>query len=346
MELIKSKVTIDDLRNNAAIRKEYFKIKEKYPNDIGDNFMLFIDMLILTGASKNSIDAHFKDLNGLFQFLKENYPKIEEVTDIKIVHINKYYIYCQTERSNSTDTINRKEMYIKRFFNVLEEQGIITKDQKPIPKKKSLQAKSSRRKSKPIYETKERLEIMFNTILSQPNSFLAYRDCCLFSMLFYTGFRISELLSLTMDDLDRLKKEFKITVTGKGDKTRTVPVSPRVLEEGYLKYLDDYIREREKIILKRGIKEAPNALFISRLGEVITDRSVRRAIKKYAKPIGITDKISPHKLRHSCATHLLEHGQADLRTIQEILGHAQLSTVTIYTHPSEDAQAKAVDSFV
>lgn len=345
MTIIKSKVKIEDLRQNAMIRNEYFKIKELYPNELGDCFELFIDLLIGTGASKNTIDAHYKDIKGLFDFLKERYPKINQITDIKILHTSKYYIYCTSEKNNKPETLERKKMYISRFFNVLHEQGIITKEQVPIPQHNSLKTLTAKEKPKPIYEKKENLDRMFDYILKQENKFLAYRDCCLFSALFYTGFRISELLSLTLDDLERLKTEFRVTVTGKGNKTRTIPINPKVLEDGYLKYLDDYLIERENVLKTTGVQEH-NFLFISRLGERITDRAVRNALKKYLEPVGISTKLSPHKIRHSLATHLLEQGGVDLRTIQEILGHAQISTVQIYTHPSDDAKSKAMDCLV
>lgn len=345
MEIVKRKVTIKELRENAILRRVYYNTSEKYATNICDTFDFFIDLLILSGQSKLTITSYYTDLCTLFDFLKDTYPEITQITHIKQFHLNKFYIYCQTERKNETETIYRKQRYIEKFFNVLEEQGVITVDEIPIPKKNSLQTRPRKEKKAPVYISKEELERMLDKTLEEENKFVSYRDCCLFALLFYTGLRISEALSLNVDDIDAIKQSLKVNVIGKGSKQRAVPISEKVFSKGYLQYIDLYLSVREERLKKMGREDQERALFICRNGTRLTERTPQCAIKKYAKNAGIKVDLTPHKLRHSYATHLLDCG-IDPRTIQELLGHASITTMQVYTHPSERAQQSAADIVV
>ena len=160
------------------------------------------------------------------------------------------------------------------------------------------------------------------------------RDKAILEMLYSSGLRVSELAGLNHDDLDFFGG--LVRVRGKGKKERIVPVGQMAMN-GLRAYLD-----------MKPPKEVSNSikkpLFISRIASRLTDRSVRRMILKYVKRTGLSKEISPHTFRHSFATHMLDRG-ADLRSVQELLGHANLSTTQIYTHVTtqrlKDAYATA-----
>ena len=153
------------------------------------------------------------------------------------------------------------------------------------------------------------------------NSWEEKRDKAILEMLYSSGLRVSELAGLNHDDLDFFQG--LVRVRGKGKKERIVPVGQTALNS--LRAYWDMKAPRETT---NAIKKP---LFISRIGSRLTDRSVRRMILKYVKRTGLGKEISPHTFRHSFATHMLDRG-ADLRSVQELLGHANLSTTQIYTH--------------
>ncbi len=151
------------------------------------------------------------------------------------------------------------------------------------------------------------------------------RDKAILETLYASGMRVSELVKLNLSDID--KDDGEILVSGKGSKERIVLIGSSAIVS-----IKDYVRYgRPKLASKSGGR----ALFLGRFGGRITTRSVERMIQKYLRRSGITKKITPHSLRHSFATHMLERG-ADLRTVQELLGHASLSTTQIYTHITKE----------
>lgn len=177
----------------------------------------------------------------------------------------------------------------------------------------------------------EEVERLIDATGQEPHKLTSLRDKAIFEVLFSTGLRISELTSLNRESMNLKKGEF--TVRGKGDKLRLVFLSPRAIEavNGYLDARDDnskalFIRHDEKVSVAKQIESLSE-----KKASGLTPRSVQRIIKKYAKLAGIVKTISPHTLRHSFATDLLANG-ADLRSVQELLGHASVSTTQIYTH--------------
>jgi integrase/recombinase XerC len=155
---------------------------------------------------------------------------------------------------------------------------------------------------------------------------LVKRDRAILELLYASGLRVSELTGLNLGDMDR--KEQMLRVRGKGSKERIVPFGGKAEEA-----LEAYVPVREDIIRKARHLADPQAVFLNHLGTRLTPRSVARIVKKYVRLINVNWDLHPHSLRHAFATHLLADG-ADLRAIQELLGHSSLSTTQRYTHAS------------
>ena len=146
------------------------------------------------------------------------------------------------------------------------------------------------------------------------------RNKCMLELLYGTGLRISELLSLTLNDIDTINAT--VRCVGKGDKERIVPINDYIIES-----LNDYLKVRSELLKNKNTKE----LFLNKDGNNLSRKGFFKLLKKMLLEKGLNPNVSPHTLRHSFATHLLEYG-ADLRVIQEMLGHSDISTTRIYTH--------------
>jgi integrase/recombinase XerC len=208
-------------------------------------------------------------------------------------------------------TIARKLASLRSLFRFLFREGHI--------KKNPITAISTPKLDKklPVFLDVAKIEKL---LLSPPESDAAgLRDRALLETLYSTGIRVSELVGLDIDDVDIISGVVK--VLGKGSKERVVPIGEPALN-AIRKYLDRRAGSKAK---------DKTAVFLNNHGKRLTDRSVRRVIDRYIRACSIAEKISPHSLRHSFATHLLDRG-ADLRSVQELLGHANLSTTQIYTH--------------
>ncbi len=168
----------------------------------------------------------------------------------------------------------------------------------------------------------------------------AIRDAAMIELLYACGLRVSELISLRVGDLDL--ERGVVRTTGKGSKTRLVPVGEEAIARVRL-YLDVARPELLDRATRRGLRRLPSTLFVTARGRGITRQGFAKNLGRHSRSAGVGRKVSPHKLRHSFATHLLEGG-ADLRSVQTMLGHADLSTTTIYTHVSQAALQRAYDS--
>ena len=219
-------------------------------------------------------------------------------------------------------SIARKLSAIRSFFRYLVREEIIAKN--PIEQVSS--PKLDRRL--PSFLTQEEMGKLLNAPdLSTP---LGQRDRALLELLYASGLRVSELVGLTLEQIDLESNE--IRVWGKGSKERVVLMGQPAAEA-----LKDYIKEGRARL--RGEKKT-KALFLDRYGQKLTERSVQRLLNQYAKKAGIGKRVHPHLLRHTFATHLLDGG-ADLRVVQELLGHARLTSTQIYTHVTK-GQARKV----
>jgi tyrosine recombinase XerC len=245
------------------------------------------------------------DLKSLSEFLKDE--PIEKVDYVVL----RRYLASLKELNLSKVSIARKIASIRSFFKFLFREGII----KANPA--SSLSTPKRDKHLPKFLDEKEIVLLLESPGKEDESGL--RDAAILETLYSTGIRVSELVGLNIGSVDQIGGVIK--VLGKGKKERIVPIGDRALQA-----VRDYLKKRR---LAGGKDD--RALFFNKNGGRLTDRSVRRIINKYILKTSIQQKISPHTLRHSFATHLLDHG-ADLRSVQELLGHANLSTTQIYTH--------------
>lgn len=271
----------------------------------------FLDYLLVEkGASPNTLESYGYDLRDFSEWLTEQYD-IKKPGAAERKHIAEYLASCRS-RGMAPKTMSRKLSALRTFYKYLMLDKVIQKD----PTVNLESPKSV--KYLPGVLQQEETELL----LSAPDTttLKGIRDKAVLETLYATGMRVSELTGLHVDDL-HLEFEYA-KCFGKGGKERIVPLGSYAIEaiEGYL------VRCRP-VFLKD--KKNP-ALFLNQRGGTLTRQSVWNMMKAYGKQVGIGDSLSPHTLRHSLAAHMLENG-ADLRTVQEILGHADLATTQIYT---------------
>lgn len=262
--------------------------------------------------------------NDLIQFF--NYLKLYRILkDDKIEYVDrsvmrKYIVYLK-KSDYSARSISRKISTVRSFFKFCLREGII----KVNPTINLITPKID--KKLPYFLYLQEVNKLIETPLK--NTIFGIRDRAILELLYGTGIRVGELVNLNICNIDLYEKT--IIVFGKGSKERILPLgnpSIRAIQE----YLTSRNLFEKRIFVNKNDLEA---LFLNRLGGRLTTRSIRRIIIKYMKMAGLNKKISPHVLRHSFATHLLGGG-ADLRSVQELLGHKSLSTTQIYTHITKE----------
>ncbi|WP_051178571.1 tyrosine recombinase XerC [Thermodesulfovibrio thiophilus] len=278
------------------------KIKS-YIND----FLNYISLQ--KGDSPHTLRAYRSDLEEFFNFVKVEPEKVEPI-------LIRGFLSEQLLKGKTKTTVARKLSTLRSFFLYLYSEGII--DINPARVVSSVKIK----RALPKFLT---VDDAFRLVESpSEDKFSAYRDRAILEILYGSGIRVSELCGLNLDDLD-LKEEL-IKVRGKGNKERIVPIGNKAKE-----ILKKYLAIRQILRIKKKLVVDETPLFINNRGNRLSTRHVRRIIDKHARAIGLIEKISPHVLRHTFASHLLMEG-ADLRVIQELLGHSSLSTTQIYTH--------------
>lgn len=261
-------------------------------------------------SSANTIQAYLSDLQLYAEFLNQ-YQGIRDVTEIEREHVQKY-IQSLKRKELSKPTITRKIIAIKEFHKFLFSEKITKND----PAHFIDTPKSD--KPLPIVLSKDEVALMLSSIdTSKP---IGVRNQAMMEVLYASGLRITELLELRLKNL-HLREKYMIVV-GKGNKERMVP-----LGETAIVALRKYI-ETSRLELTKGNTDL---LFFNYRGEPMSRQGFYKYIVGLAKDCGITKDISPHTIRHSFATHLLEGG-VDLRVVQELLGHEDISTTQIYTH--------------
>lgn len=246
----------------------------------------------------------------------------QEVTILDI----RAYLSLLNKQSFARRTIARRISSLRSFYKYLLRENVVKSN--PFVKIRTPKLD----KKLPVFL--EEFEI--NELLEQPDdSVLGLRDQAILEMLYATGCRVSELVGMTTNRID-LSNQY-VLLLGKGNKERLVPFGHTAVQaiENY------YIKSRKKIMSKFAVKEH-GMVFINHRGTVLTDRSVRRILDKHISNLSLQKNISPHTIRHTFATHLLEHG-ADLRSVQELLGHTSLSTTQIYTHLTTERIAKVYE---
>jgi integrase/recombinase XerC len=254
-------------------------------------------------VSFHTIRAYRKDLEEFCEYVKTEPEKIDMI-DVR------GFIADQIRKGLSKTTAGRRLSSVRSFFNFLYREGHIKLN--PAKLVSNVKVPKLLPKFLSVDET--------FSLIEKPEGmgFLPARDRAILELLYSSGLRVAELSGLNTEEVNI--REALIKIRGKGKKVRIVPVGSKAIDA-----LKSYSIER--ILLKS--KES--ALFLNRLGTRLTDRGVRRIVVKYAKASSIQGRIGPHTLRHSFASHLLQGG-ADLRVIQELLGHSSLSTTQKYTH--------------
>ncbi|MDA8431527.1 MAG: tyrosine recombinase XerC [Nitrospiraceae bacterium] len=266
-----------------------------------EGFLRYLDLQ--KGASEHTLRAYRKDLEAFAPYVTKG------VEDIGMIDV-RVFLAGQIKGGLSKTTAGRRLAAVWSFLKYLYREGYVKenpaklvttpKAQRPLPRFLSV-------------------DDVFS-LVEQPKGmgFLQTRDRAILELLYSSGLRVSEIAGLNMEDVNT--REGLVKVKGKGRKERVVPVGSKAVDA-----IKSYLVE--KILLKRKNK----ALFLNNRGEPLSDRGVRRIVVKYARMIGISGKVGPHTLRHTFASHLLQAG-ADLRVIQELLGHSSLSTTQKYTH--------------
>lgn len=270
------------------------------------------------GVSNETIRNYAYDLNIFFETLNKH-----STNDLKSGDIQEF-IRIQTQNMLSISTILRRISSIKNFYLFIEKERIITFQIDSLEKPKGS-------KKLPICISIEEVE----ALLDQPdiNKPEGQRDKAMLEVLYSSGLRISELLSLRTNQINYERGIVKIV--GKGNKERIVPVGDFAIE-----YLNKYINDGRR----KNPKRSSDFLFLNRYGEPVSRVYFFKQVKKYAKQAGIQVEISPHTLRHCFATHMLENG-AELRAVQEMLGHANIATTQIYTNISSKRILSAYDLY-
>jgi integrase/recombinase XerD len=261
------------------------------------------------GLARNTVEAYSRDLSRFSNFLIDRAVlDWNEVTPVGV----RGYISWLTTQGLSARSAARHVVTLRRFCRFLETEGLIS--QSPIPKLHLARGTGK------LPQTLSGEDVRRLLCQPEPNTALGRRDQAMLELLYATGVRVSELVSLHTQHID-FKGNY-LTVKGKGSKVRAVPFGQWAREK-----LLRYLREVRPGLARR---RSP-FLFITRSGKPLTRQGFWKLIRGYALAAGIDKRVTPHTLRHSFATHLLEGG-ADLRAVQTMLGHADISTTQIYTH--------------
>ncbi|MEX0385743.1 site-specific tyrosine recombinase XerD [Spiribacter onubensis] len=281
------------------------------PDTEQDVITAFLDALWMErGLADNTLSAYGNDLRGFAGWLATDGRSGLLGADRADVMA---YLAARVSMGSSRRSSARLLSSLRRFYRYQLRQGAIPVD--PTARVESPKP------DRPLPEALTEAEV--ERLLNAPDaaSLIGQRDRCMLEVLYATGLRVSELVHLRMDQVNR--QQGVVRVTGKGGKERLVP-----LGESALDALSDYL-QTVRPHLARGTRDA--AVFITRRGVGMTRQAFWYRIRDHARTAGITKPLSPHTLRHSFATHLLNHG-ADLRVVQLLLGHTDLSTTQVYTH--------------
>ncbi|MDR2125761.1 MAG: site-specific tyrosine recombinase XerD [Prevotellaceae bacterium] len=260
--------------------------------------------------SENTINAYIHDVKKLRSFAKDKNNL--NINDIKEYHIHEFLADLYDNNLNSR-TQQRILSGIKSFFTFLEFENELKMNPAELVESPKIGRKL------PDFLTVDEIDSIISSIdLSGP---LGHRNAAVIEILYSCGLRVSEVIDLKISHLN-FSDEF-IRITGKGNKERLVPIGKRAIQS-----LSIYLNQRKSIFVNR---KAEDIVFLNRSGEKLSRVAIFNLIKRQAIKAGISKIISPHTLRHSFATHLVENG-ADLRAVQQMLGHESILTTEIYTH--------------
>lgn len=261
--------------------------------------------------SENSIEAYKTDLAKFFNYLE--IKKVNDLNDVSFALLSEFFNKQLKDGITST-SVSRYSSSIKGFFGFMLRNNYIEKN--PALNLNSTKLK----RNLPTVLSFEEVD----TILEQPNinEKFGLRDKAILEILYSSGLRVSELINLKISDL--FIEDEVIRVVGKGSKQRIVPIGSSAI-----KWLGEYLRKLRPLLQKR--MKSENIVFLNSKGSKLSRMAIWNIVKKYSESANILKDVHPHTFRHSFATHLLEGG-ADLRAVQEMLGHSDISTTQIYTH--------------
>lgn len=287
-----------------------------------ESLRLFLQYLAVEkGLASNTLLSYENDLTRFLAFLKKERLRWPAVTEETLVR----FIHTQSRNGLSARSLARRVSALKSFFRFLVLGGVIKKS--PAAR---LSAPSTWRSLPKVLSVEEVEKLLAAPAGDKPQSL---RDRALLEVLYGAGLRVSEAASLRLEDVN-LEDGF-LLVFGKGGKERVVPVS-RTASGCVAKYL----KEARPLL----VKGDERSLFLTRLGRPFTRQGVWKVLRRHALKAGLGGKVHPHVLRHSFATHLLERG-ADLRSVQLMLGHSQITTTQIYTHVSGERLRRVYDRY-
>ena len=275
----------------------------------------FIDHILYEKRySPHTIAAYSNDLDQFVSFCKETY-NVSSEKDIDHFIIRSWII-ALSEEGTSSRSINRKLSSLKSYYRFLLKEGFI--DANPMQK---ITAPKSR-KNLPVFIEEDKINFLFDEV-NFGEGFTGIRDRLILELLYATGMRLSELVNLKEADLDLANQTIK--VIGKRNKERLIPIIQHLIVL-FINYLEIKHQQYDNNFVY---------LFVTNRGEPIYHKMVYRIVNNYLSQVTTKTKKSPHVLRHTFATHMLNHG-ADLNAIKEILGHANLSATQVYTHNTID----------
>lgn len=274
------------------------------------------------GLATNTLESYERDISQYIDFLKDS--GITDLNDSQKVHITNYLLHLR-QKGRAAATLSRTVVSLRSFYQFLVRERLLTHD----PSLHMETPKMERRLPRTL--SMDEVERLLNC--PSVETARGLRDKAMLEVLYATGMRVTELVSLNVSSLN-LAMGF-VRVIGKGSKERIIPLGSVAIS-----YLDLYLQTAHHKLLKPHSER--DCLFLNQLGTRLTRQGFWKIIKGYAAEANIRQQLTPHTLRHSFATHLLENG-ADLRAVQEMLGHADISTTQIYTHVSKVRMKEVYD---
>ena len=268
-----------------------------------DNFQEYIS--VEKRFSKNTVISYLQDLNQFFKFLSSEF-NISNITEINF-HLVRHWITSLLENGLEASSVNRKISTLKTYFRFLEREGYV----KENPMFKIISPKAKKRL--PIFLEEEKINNLLDDIKFE-SGFKGQRDKLIIELFYLTGMRLSELINIKIKDLNF--NNFEVKVIGKRKKERIIPLSDKIIKS-------------IKMIIDN--KNQEDYLFTNTKGDKLYNKMVYRVVTKYVGKVSSIKKKSPHILRHTFATHMLNNG-ADINAIKELLGHSNLSATQVYTH--------------
>ena len=303
------KLVRDFILDLSVVKNNSGLTVEEYASDLR-TFLLFT-------ASKNSKEKDFSKID-ISYFTAEDFSKLT------CEDVYEFLAYCKNERHNSARTRARKMSSIRVFYRFLEKRHYI--ESNPMTNLESPKIE----KSLPKFLTLEQSMDLLNSIGGTNKE----RDYCIVTLFLNCGMRLAELVSINYTDISYSKNGVHITITGKGNKQRMV-----YLNQACVDAIAAYMRVRPK----DGVTDK-EALFLSERKKRISPKTVQYIVKSYLEKAGLGDGYSVHKLRHTAATLMYQHGHVDTLALKEILGHESLQTTQIYTHVSSEQLKTAAES--